>query len=335
MERLGAEGQWKGRALFDRYGDKVGTIEAVYFGPETQRPRWARIGTGLFGLGGQSMVPLANAQPTGDGVLVPYTKDHIKDAPKVSEDLTPDEDTRLCQHYGLPARVEPSAFAPGPAEAAPLPVPPPTSPTHAPVIPPAPADWSPSAQPPAPPGDWSSPQAPPPWEAAPSPRPDDRSWLDAGAEQGAAPPAAGAWPDEDARAGEPVAEAATTSMEERPEASAAGVESAPWTPPAAPPPTAPGEPVAERSPAPIEPEAALAAQAGVAADATPTPAPAAASATPGAPAEAPPLGEFARQLAEYGQQLAEYGQQLARYGRQLADYGRRLPAEAERDPGTR
>jgi uncharacterized protein (TIGR02271 family) len=49
-------------------------------------------------------VPLTEAQPTGDAIVVPYSKDQVKDAPNADADgvLSEEEEARLYEHYSLP-----------------------------------------------------------------------------------------------------------------------------------------------------------------------------------------------------------------------------------------
>ena len=67
--------------------------------------------TGLFGTS-ESFVPLQGARLEGSDVVVPYTKDQVKDAPRVDTDghLEPSEEDRLYDHYGLggPAGTTPT-----------------------------------------------------------------------------------------------------------------------------------------------------------------------------------------------------------------------------------
>lgn len=83
-------------------GDKVGSIGTFYTDDDTGEPTWVTVKTGLFG-SSESFVPLQDAAVEGEDVVVPYTKDHIKDAPRVAEDghLDPGEESRLYNHYGL------------------------------------------------------------------------------------------------------------------------------------------------------------------------------------------------------------------------------------------
>jgi uncharacterized protein (TIGR02271 family) len=83
-------------------GDKIGSIGQVYADDNNGQPTWVTAKTGLFGTS-ESFVPLEGARTEGDDILVPYTKDHVKDAPRVDVDghLEPAEEERLYAHYGL------------------------------------------------------------------------------------------------------------------------------------------------------------------------------------------------------------------------------------------
>jgi uncharacterized protein (TIGR02271 family) len=92
-----------GQDVYARDGDKIGRIGQVW-ADAAGDPAWASVNTGLFGLK-ESLVPLQDADVTGDGVRVPYEKGQVKDAPNVSVDndepLTPDEVNQLYSHYGM------------------------------------------------------------------------------------------------------------------------------------------------------------------------------------------------------------------------------------------
>jgi uncharacterized protein (TIGR02271 family) len=94
--------EWRGRDVASGDGDKIGTLEEVYLDTHTGQPEWATVKTGLFG-SKQSFVPLADSSVKGGRVVVPYSKDQIKDAPKVDPDgeLSEDEEARLYDHYGV------------------------------------------------------------------------------------------------------------------------------------------------------------------------------------------------------------------------------------------
>jgi uncharacterized protein (TIGR02271 family) len=83
-------------------GDKIGSVGQVYADDADGQPTWVTVKTGLFGTS-ESFVPLEGARLEGDDVVVPYTKDQVKDAPRVDTNghLEPSEEDRLYDHYGL------------------------------------------------------------------------------------------------------------------------------------------------------------------------------------------------------------------------------------------
>ncbi|MBJ7603105.1 MAG: DUF2382 domain-containing protein [Candidatus Dormibacteraeota bacterium] len=96
-------GDWEGKTLFDQDGGKIGTIETVYTDTGTNKPEWALVHTGLFGMK-HNFVPLAGATSNESGFRVPFTKDVISSAPNVGndEELSEQEEARLFEHYGIP-----------------------------------------------------------------------------------------------------------------------------------------------------------------------------------------------------------------------------------------
>ena len=92
--------EWRGRALLDAGGEKLGKIEAVYLDKGSDEPAWALIHTGLFGRR-LTFVPLAGATPVGENVGSRVTADRVKDAPKIEpgEELSPEREDELYRHY--------------------------------------------------------------------------------------------------------------------------------------------------------------------------------------------------------------------------------------------
>ncbi|MHA7241508.1 YsnF/AvaK domain-containing protein [Arthrobacter sp. TMS1-12-1] len=88
--------------VLDTQGAKIGSAGQVYLDDQTGEPSWVTVKTGLFGTS-ESFVPLQNASLAGDDVSVAYTKDQVKDAPRIEADgnLSPEEEDRLYRHYGL------------------------------------------------------------------------------------------------------------------------------------------------------------------------------------------------------------------------------------------
>ena len=83
-------------------GQKIGSIGQVYVDDSTGEPSFVTVKTGLFGTA-ESFVPLQDATVTGGDIRVEYSKDEVKDAPRVDPDerITPAEEQRLYAHYGI------------------------------------------------------------------------------------------------------------------------------------------------------------------------------------------------------------------------------------------
>ena len=86
-------------------GQKIGSIGQVYVDDSTGEPSFVTVKTGLFGMA-ESFVPLRDATVAGNDIRVAYSKNEVKDAPRVDPDgrLTPAEEQRLYAHYGLASR---------------------------------------------------------------------------------------------------------------------------------------------------------------------------------------------------------------------------------------
>jgi len=89
-----------GSTVIGSDNDKIGTVGQVYVDPDTGRPNWITVRTGLFGMR-ESFVPLDAADQTGDGIRVPYTKEFVKDAPNIDHEgaLEEDETDNLYSYY--------------------------------------------------------------------------------------------------------------------------------------------------------------------------------------------------------------------------------------------
>ncbi|WP_030018318.1 PRC and DUF2382 domain-containing protein [Streptomyces monomycini] len=91
-----------GKNVVDPEGNKVGSVQQIYRDDATDAPEWITVRTGLFGMK-ETFVPLAGCRRVGDELQVPYTKEQIKDAPRIDADghLEPAEEERLYRHYGM------------------------------------------------------------------------------------------------------------------------------------------------------------------------------------------------------------------------------------------
>ena len=94
----------KRSVVFDRNGAKVGRIGQIYL-DEGGEPSWIMVQTGLGGTS-ESAIPVREAHADSDAIHVPYPVNEIEAAPRMNTgwSLTPDEQTNLCDYYGLPPR---------------------------------------------------------------------------------------------------------------------------------------------------------------------------------------------------------------------------------------
>jgi uncharacterized protein (TIGR02271 family) len=91
-----------GCTVYDSSGAKIGKAGQVYLDDVTNEPTWVSVNTGLFGTS-ESLVPIADADLTDDGLTVGYSKDQVKDAPNINADqhLSPEEERELYSYYGM------------------------------------------------------------------------------------------------------------------------------------------------------------------------------------------------------------------------------------------
>jgi uncharacterized protein (TIGR02271 family) len=91
-----------GSTVIGEDGSRIGKVGQVYLDDQSGAPQWVTVSTGMFGAS-ESFVPLEAATLEGDDLRVPYSKDLVKDAPRVDPDghLEESEEARLYDHYGL------------------------------------------------------------------------------------------------------------------------------------------------------------------------------------------------------------------------------------------
>jgi uncharacterized protein (TIGR02271 family) len=92
----------EGSTAYDAAGEKVGRIGQLYLDDQTGQPSWVTVATGLFGTA-ETFVPLEGASFDGDDLTLAYSKDTIKNAPRVDTDehLDQGEEAELYRYYGL------------------------------------------------------------------------------------------------------------------------------------------------------------------------------------------------------------------------------------------
>jgi hypothetical protein len=98
---------WRTKDVVDQSGDKVGSLESIYFDTTTDDAAFASVRTGVL-THKLTFVPLAGAVVAPTYLKVQVDKKVVKDAPSIDVDgeLTRDDEPALFAHYGLP-------YAPG------------------------------------------------------------------------------------------------------------------------------------------------------------------------------------------------------------------------------
>ena len=93
---------WIGQTAYDRTGEKIGTIEALYYDDATSRPEWVAISTGWFG-SNVSLAPITGSARHEDGLRLDVTEAMVKDAPNFDADFTStaDQESTLYSYYGI------------------------------------------------------------------------------------------------------------------------------------------------------------------------------------------------------------------------------------------
>jgi uncharacterized protein (TIGR02271 family) len=98
IERLDA---MRGAAVYDSAGEKIGTVEEIFWDEQTREPEWIGIGTGFFGTK-RVLVPVAGSEQSDDGLRVPYAKDQVKGSPDVdSDEISQGTERELASYYGV------------------------------------------------------------------------------------------------------------------------------------------------------------------------------------------------------------------------------------------
>ena len=85
-----------GHDLYDTEHHKIGKINQAFRGPRGTL-EWVRVSTGLLG-SKDRFVPIAQAQRTDDGLVVPISKETVQDSPTIHPqlaELTADEEAVL------------------------------------------------------------------------------------------------------------------------------------------------------------------------------------------------------------------------------------------------
>ena len=78
---------WADRDLLDPNGDKIGKVDELYYDETTGKPDWLLVRTGLFGTK-KTFVPASEVRQQGEDLVVSFSKDRVKDAPRVEDKIS-------------------------------------------------------------------------------------------------------------------------------------------------------------------------------------------------------------------------------------------------------
>jgi stress response protein YsnF len=91
----------EGGPVYDEAGDRIGSVEEIFYDPQSREPEWIGIGTGFLGTK-RVLVPVEGARAEGDGVYVPHSKDKVKDSPDIdSDEINHETEDELYAYYAL------------------------------------------------------------------------------------------------------------------------------------------------------------------------------------------------------------------------------------------
>ena len=92
-----------GQDVYSSDGEKIGSVEEIFYDEETKQPEWVSVGTGFLGRK-TVLVPVQGATLEEDGVHVPVRKEQVEGAPEVDmsgDEITQESEQGLYSHYGL------------------------------------------------------------------------------------------------------------------------------------------------------------------------------------------------------------------------------------------
>ena len=95
--------------MYDQAGEQIGKVEEIFVDVDSRQPEWIGLGTGFLGTK-RVLVPVQGVELQGDGVSVPYAKDHVKESPDLDGDqISPETERDLHAYYGLGGGTSQSA----------------------------------------------------------------------------------------------------------------------------------------------------------------------------------------------------------------------------------
>ena len=93
--------EMQGKPVYDSLGEKIGSVEEIFYDQQTNQPEWIGIGTGFLGTK-RVLVPIEGADVSRDGISVRYDKEQVKGSPDIDSDvLSEATEHKLYAYYDL------------------------------------------------------------------------------------------------------------------------------------------------------------------------------------------------------------------------------------------
>jgi hypothetical protein len=92
-----------GGIVVDAAGEKIGSVEQIFTSGDSGEPAFVTVRTGLFGMS-ESFAPLTGASLEESVIRVAFTKDTVKNGPRIESDrgaITETQEQELYSYYGL------------------------------------------------------------------------------------------------------------------------------------------------------------------------------------------------------------------------------------------
>ncbi|WP_255771720.1 PRC-barrel domain-containing protein, partial [Pseudarthrobacter sulfonivorans] len=92
-----------GGIVVDADGEKIGSVEQIFTSGDSGDPAFVTVRTGLFGMS-ESFAPLTGASLEESVIRVAFTKDTVKNGPRIESDrgaITETQEQELYSYYGL------------------------------------------------------------------------------------------------------------------------------------------------------------------------------------------------------------------------------------------
>jgi hypothetical protein len=100
-DAMWAVGEWLGKVVVDRDGEKIGKLQDVYVDVETDEPQFGTVKEGVFNRH-LTFVPLAGVQVSPQSLQVTATKEQVRSAPDIElqgEELSQADESSLYHHF--------------------------------------------------------------------------------------------------------------------------------------------------------------------------------------------------------------------------------------------